>query len=58
LNGAKAAGQEKDMGTIEVGKLANMAVLAKNPLADVRNFQSVVLTVKRGRQFPREEYRP
>jgi imidazolonepropionase-like amidohydrolase len=58
LNGAKAAGQEKDMGTIEAGKLANMVVLAKNPLDDVRNFQSVVLTVKRGRQFPREEYRP
>jgi imidazolonepropionase-like amidohydrolase len=58
LNGAKAAGQEKDMGTIEAGKLANMVVLAKNPLDDVRNFQSVVLTVKRGRQFRREEYRP
>jgi imidazolonepropionase-like amidohydrolase len=58
LNGARAAGQEKDMGTIEAGKLANMVVLAKNPLDDVHNFQSVVLTVKRGRQFPREEYRP
>jgi imidazolonepropionase-like amidohydrolase len=56
LNGAKAAGQEKDMGSIEAGKLANMVVLAKNPLVDVRNFQSVVLTVKRGRQFPREDY--
>jgi imidazolonepropionase-like amidohydrolase len=57
LNGAKAAGQEKEMGTIEAGKLANFAVLAKNPLEDVRNFRSVVLTVKRGRAFPREDYR-
>jgi imidazolonepropionase-like amidohydrolase len=56
LNGAKAAGQEKDMGTIEAGKLANMVVLAKNPLDNVGNFRSVVLTVKRGQQFWREAY--
>jgi len=56
LNGAKAAGQEKDMGTIEAGKLANMVVLAKNPLDNVGNFRSVVLTVKRGQQFWRETY--
>jgi imidazolonepropionase-like amidohydrolase len=56
-NGARAAGQEKDMGSIEPGKLANLAVLSNNPLEDVRNFQSVVLTVKRGRQFERADYR-
>jgi imidazolonepropionase-like amidohydrolase len=58
LNGAKAAGQEKEMGTIEPDKLANFAVLSKNPLDEVRNFRSVVLTVKRGRQFSRTDYRP
>jgi imidazolonepropionase-like amidohydrolase len=58
LNGAKAAGQEKEMGTIEPDKLANFVVLSKNPLDDVRNFRSVVLTVKRGRQFSRTDYRP
>ena len=57
LTGAKAMGEDKDMGTIEPGKLANMVVLARNPLDDVRNFRSVVLTVKRGRQFPRNEFR-
>ena len=56
LNGAKAAGQEKAMGTIEPGKLANMVVLSKNPLEDVRNMRSVTLTVKRGKQFPRADY--
>jgi imidazolonepropionase-like amidohydrolase len=56
LNGAKAAGQERSMGTVEAGKLANMVVLAKNPLEDVRNFRSVTLTVKRGKQFPRADY--
>src|SRR5581483_5703364 len=37
LTGAMAMGQEKDMGTVEVGKLANLAVLSKNPLQDVHN---------------------
>ena len=56
LNGAKAAGQEESMGSVEPGKLANMVVLAKNPLEDVRNLRSVTLTVKRGKQFPRADY--
>jgi imidazolonepropionase-like amidohydrolase len=56
LNGAKAAGQEVSMGTVEPGKLANMVVLAKDPLEDVKNLRSVTLTVKRGKQFPRGDY--
>jgi imidazolonepropionase-like amidohydrolase len=56
MNGAKAAGHADDMGSIEAGKLANMVVLERNPLDDVRNFRSVVLTVKRGRRFPRVEF--
>jgi len=56
LTGAKAMGAEKDMGSIEAGKLANMVVLAKNPLDDVTNFRSVVMTVKRGRAFMRSDY--
>lgn len=58
VNAAKAAGQDKDMGTVEPGKLANFAVLTGNPLEDVGNFRSVVLTVKRGRAFPRSDFRP
>lgn len=56
MNGAQAMGEAKDMGSIEAGKLANMVVLGRNPLKDVRNFRSVVLTVKRGRRFPRVEF--
>lgn len=56
LNGAQAIGDVKDMGSIERGKLANMVVLERNPLEDVRNFRSVILTVKRGRSFPRAEF--
>ncbi len=58
LTGAMAMGQEKDMGTIEPGKLANLAILSKNPLLDVHNLRSVVLTVKRGRRFQRADYHP
>ena len=57
ITGARAMGEEKEMGSIEAGKLANMVVLARNPLEDVRNFRTVVLTVKRGRKFPRGDFR-
>lgn len=58
LTGAMAMGQQKQMGSIEPGKLANFAVLARNPLDDVHNLRSVVLTVKRGRRFPRADFHP
>lgn len=57
LTGAKAMGAEAEMGSIAPGKLANMVVLSANPLQDVRNMRSVVMTVKRGRVFPRDDYR-
>jgi imidazolonepropionase-like amidohydrolase len=56
MNGARAMGEAQDMGSIKTGKLANMVVLERNPLDDVRNFRSVVLTVKRGRRYPRAEF--
>ena len=46
------------MGSIERGKLANMVVLSANPLDEVKNMRSVVMTVKRGRAYPRTDYRP
>jgi imidazolonepropionase-like amidohydrolase len=57
ITGARAMGEEKQMGSIEAGKLANMVVLARNPLEDVRNFRTIVLTVKRGRKFPRSDFK-
>lgn len=56
--GARAMGQEKDMGTLEAGKLANFVVLAADPLADIGNIRSVQMTVKRGHEYPRTDYRP
>lgn len=58
LVGARAAGQEADMGTVAPGKLANLIVLAKNPLENIGAVRSITLTVKRGREYPRSGYRP
>jgi imidazolonepropionase-like amidohydrolase len=56
--GAMTVGRAKDMGTIEPGKLADIAFLAKNPLSDIDNVKSVVITLKRGALYRRSDYRP
>jgi imidazolonepropionase-like amidohydrolase len=56
--GARAAGQEKDIGTIEAGKLANLVVLNKDPLETIANIRSVLIVVKHGVQYARSDYRP
>jgi imidazolonepropionase-like amidohydrolase len=58
LIGARAAGLERDMGTIETGKLANFLVLEKDPLADIDHIDTLVTTVKRGRAYSRSDFRP
>jgi imidazolonepropionase-like amidohydrolase len=58
LVGAQAAGQGKEMGTIEPGKLADFVVLAKDPSADIANIRSVVTIVKRGKAYARDAYVP
>ncbi len=54
--GARTLGQDKEMGTVEPGKLANLVFVAKNPLDGVEAFSTVVLTVKRGRPFWRKDF--
>ncbi len=58
LTGARATGQERDMGSIEAGKLANMVVLSRNPLDDLANLKSIETTIKRGRFFERSAFIP
>ena len=55
---ARAAGQERDMGTIAPGKLANMIVLAEDPIKDINNLRSIKMTIKRGARFKRADFKP
>lgn len=58
LNGALAMGRAKDLGTVEAGKLADFVVLTQDPVARIENIQSIAMTVKRGREYPRADYKP
>jgi imidazolonepropionase-like amidohydrolase len=49
--GAEALGMEKDLGTIEVGKLADVIVVSGNPLADIDAFKRIHAVVKGGVRY-------
>ena len=48
INGAEYLGMQKDLGSIEAGKLADLIVLDRNPLDDIENSESVRLTIANG----------
>ncbi|MCD0488390.1 amidohydrolase family protein [Pedobacter sp. MC2016-14] len=47
--GAKVIGQEKNIGSIENGKNADLLVLSENPLIDVNSLKKQVLVIKHGK---------
>jgi hypothetical protein len=49
--GAEAIGFGADIGTLTGGKLADMVVLERNPLDDIRNTNSVRFVMKNGRLY-------
>lgn len=51
LNGAKAMGIEREVGTIEKGKNANLIVWEKSPFEDIENFAAAKTIIKDGRVF-------
>ncbi len=51
INGAKGLGMDRDLGSLEVGKLADMVVLDANPLENIRNTTSIAFTVANGRVY-------
>ena len=58
LVGARTLGLEKQIGSIEAGKVADFVVLEKNPLTDIAAIRTVNLVVKHGIRYPRFGYKP
>jgi imidazolonepropionase-like amidohydrolase len=48
LLGAEISGLDHDLGTIDVGKLADLVVLDENPLENIRNTNSICYVIKNG----------
>ena len=51
INGARALGLDKEIGSLEKGKLADLIVLDKNPLENIRNSESINMVMVNGRLF-------
>ncbi|MDT8449251.1 MAG: amidohydrolase family protein [Wenzhouxiangellaceae bacterium] len=51
IDGAKYFGMDAEIGSIEVGKLADLAVIEGNPLEDIRISQNVKYTMLNGRLY-------
>ena len=51
INGARALGLDKELGSIETGKLADLVVLDRNPLENIRNSESIAMVMLNGRLY-------
>jgi imidazolonepropionase-like amidohydrolase/Tol biopolymer transport system component len=54
INGARYLGLDADLGSLEKGKLADLVVLDKNPLENIRNTDSVRMVMLNGRLYDAE----
>jgi imidazolonepropionase-like amidohydrolase len=50
---AQFLGREKDFGTIEVGKTADLVLLDANPMENIANTRKILAVIYGGRQFDR-----
>jgi len=53
LNAAVFMNKEDDFGSVEVGKLASLVLLNKNPLENIENTKSIEIVIIRGKVFNR-----
>ena len=51
INAQKMIGREKELGSIEASKLADMVILDRDPLADIGNIRFIYRVIKRGVVF-------
>jgi hypothetical protein len=55
INPARFLGIEKDLGTIEKGKIANLVLLDADPVSDIRNTQKIDSVVVKGKLLTRTD---
>lgn len=54
LGSSKTIGRDAEFGSLEPGKFADLLVLSKNPLSDIRNTLSIEYVMKNGRLYEAE----
>ena len=55
INPAIYFSEEKNFGTVEIGRIASLLVLDKNPLEDIRNTTSIQMVILRGSIMDRKK---